>query len=347
MFRAAHLFVAAVALAVSVLGALPSGADSPAPTEAFKASAAKSAARLRELAAYKQGGCDINALVGVVISRSREPLLHMGDRIASVNGQVVQATTGNSPLKVINALPPTGKVRLGLVRKQSHLTATIQCLNSADRLSAIIAAYDAAAGGKFSDCADRANDYSRDYVQQAAIYGLWRRCSIFAGLTTDEAIRTTFLTYWTLRLQELKGHPEKVDENRSDYLGAQTQLMDHGQSLLLGELRRQWSLATGETSSAPPPPPEPVKHIAPPPAASQLNRYGSRASGSSCEDGHWIQEVMGDGSIIKLEDGSLWRVDDVDTVDSALWLPTTDIVVCDGKLINTEDNESVEAQRIH
>jgi len=48
-----------------------------------------------------------------------------------------------------------------------------------------------------------------------------------------------------------------------------------------------------------------------------------------------------------LEDGSLWRVDDTDTVDSALWLPTTDIVVCDGKLINTEDNESVEAQRIH
>ena len=56
---------------------------------------------------------------------------------------------------------------------------------------------------------------------------------------------------------------------------------------------------------------------------------------------------MSDGAIIKLEDGSLWRVDDTDTVDSALWLPTTDIVVCDGKLINTEDNESVEAQRIH
>jgi hypothetical protein len=218
MLRAVHLFVAAVVFAVSVLGAVPSRTDSPAPTEMFKASAARSAAHLRELSAYKQGGCEINALVGVVISRSREPLLHVGDRIASVNGQLVQATTGNSPLKVINALPPTGRVRLGLVRKQSHLTATIQCLNSADRLSVIIAAYDAAAEGKFSDCADRANDYSRDYVQQAYAYGLWRRCSIFAGLTTDEAIQTTFLTYWTLRLQESKGHPEMVACDRRNCL---------------------------------------------------------------------------------------------------------------------------------
>jgi len=28
------------------------------------------------------------------------------------------------------------------------------------------------------------------------------------------------------------------------------------------------------------------------------------------------------------EDGSLWKVDDVDVGDSSLWLPTTDIVAC-------------------
>jgi hypothetical protein len=71
---------------------------------------------------------------------------------------------------------------------------------------------------------------------------------------------------------------------------------------------------------------------------------GSRVS--PCEKGHWIDEVMGDGAVIELEDGSLWKVDDVDTVDSALWLPTTEIVVCDGKLINTEDHESVHAERV-
>lgn len=40
-----------------------------------------------------------------------------------------------------------------------------------------------------------------------------------------------------------------------------------------------------------------------------------------CETGHWIESIDGDGEIIKLEDGSLWRVDDVDTVTTMIWLP--------------------------
>jgi hypothetical protein len=56
--------------------------------------------------------------------------------------------------------------------------------------------------------------------------------------------------------------------------------------------------------------------------------------------------VSNDGQIVKLEDGSIWQVDAVDAIDSMLWLPTTDIIACDGKLINTEDNETVSARRI-
>lgn len=69
-------------------------------------------------------------------------------------------------------------------------------------------------------------------------------------------------------------------------------------------------------------------------------------SSSGCESQHWIDSVLGDGQIIKLEDGSVWQVDAVDAIDSALWLPTTDIVACDDKLINTDDNESVSAIQI-
>lgn len=67
---------------------------------------------------------------------------------------------------------------------------------------------------------------------------------------------------------------------------------------------------------------------------------------ASCESGHWIKSVTDDGKIIHLEDGSLWEVSDVDTADFALWLPVSNIVVCDDKLINTDDNEAVEATRI-
>lgn len=73
---------------------------------------------------------------------------------------------------------------------------------------------------------------------------------------------------------------------------------------------------------------------------------GRRHSSSGCESGHWVDSVSNDGQIVKLEDGSIWEVDAVDAIDSALWLPTTDIVACDDKLINTEDNETVSATRI-
>ena len=73
---------------------------------------------------------------------------------------------------------------------------------------------------------------------------------------------------------------------------------------------------------------------------------GRRHSSSGCESGHWVDSVSNNGQIVKLEDGSIWEVDAVDAIDSSLWLPITDIVACDDKLTNTEDNETVSATRI-
>jgi hypothetical protein len=69
-------------------------------------------------------------------------------------------------------------------------------------------------------------------------------------------------------------------------------------------------------------------------------------STSNCDSGHWVEAVMSDGQYVKLEDGSLWEILSGDAITTALWLPTTEIVVCDGKLINTDDNETVDARRI-
>lgn len=66
----------------------------------------------------------------------------------------------------------------------------------------------------------------------------------------------------------------------------------------------------------------------------------------ACESGHWIEAVLSDGEVIKLEDGSLWEVDAGDQSTASLWLAMTDVVVCDAKIINTEDNETVEARRL-
>ncbi|WP_161940228.1 hypothetical protein [Cupriavidus necator] len=71
-----------------------------------------------------------------------------------------------------------------------------------------------------------------------------------------------------------------------------------------------------------------------------------RFSASGCESGHWVESVSSDGEIVILENQSVWQVDAADAIDSMLWLPTTDIVACDDKLINTDDNETVSATRI-
>lgn len=88
-----------------------------------------------------------------------------------------------------------------------------------------------------------------------------------------------------------------------------------------------------------------------------MNRHGTvlaiaiavftAPSFADCEDGHWIRSVSSDGEIVVLEDGSVWQVDAADAIDSSLWLPMTNIVACDDKLINTDDGETVEAVRIH
>lgn len=77
-----------------------------------------------------------------------------------------------------------------------------------------------------------------------------------------------------------------------------------------------------------------------PPAVHEPRKGRPRVG--DCEPGHWIEAVEGDGKIIKLEDGSLWEVDDIDTVTTSIWLPVSEVIVCDGKMVNVDDGESAE-----
>lgn len=65
-----------------------------------------------------------------------------------------------------------------------------------------------------------------------------------------------------------------------------------------------------------------------------------------CESGHWVASVSDSGSIVVLEDGSVWEINPLDTIYTMLWLPTTEVVACANRLINTEDQETVSARRI-
>ena len=44
---------------------------------------------------------------------------------------------------------------------------------------------------------------------------------------------------------------------------------------------------------------------------------------------HWVKENIERGRYIKLEDGTLWEVYNLDRLNCSLWLPLTDIVILD------------------
>ena len=74
--------------------------------------------------------------------------------------------------------------------------------------------------------------------------------------------------------------------------------------------------------------------------------YGDNISPSSCSEGHWIKSNTKNGEIIILEDDSVWQVDDIDRITSSLWLPISDITVCDSIMINIDDGEKVKVIKL-
>jgi hypothetical protein len=100
----------------------------------------------------------------------------------------------------------------------------------------------------------------------------------------------------------------------------------------LGQKCRIWNsqfLGAIKTPSSPPS----NEHSKPPPKV-------------DCTDKHWIQSKSNDGSIIILEDMSVWKVDAINRVDSMLWLPTEEVIVCSGEMINLNNGAKVGVTKL-
>ena len=82
-----------------------------------------------------------------------------------------------------------------------------------------------------------------------------------------------------------------------------------------------------------------------PPAVGVSPEYGE------AEANHWVAKNIGFGKFITLEDGSLWEIAPIDTIDTMLWLPADSVmVIASGwplfpyKLINLSQGDSAEAK---
>ena len=84
---------------------------------------------------------------------------------------------------------------------------------------------------------------------------------------------------------------------------------------------------------------------------------GGQAATRSCED-DTLQHKSDDGDILIMMSGAVYEVLPGDNIDSALWLPPEDVLICEAPLmyqgrtvmiydiINTDEGEKVGAQRL-
>jgi outer membrane biosynthesis protein TonB len=77
----------------------------------------------------------------------------------------------------------------------------------------------------------------------------------------------------------------------------------------------------------------------------------SLAHAKSCDDDS-LESVSDDGSILKMFSGQVFEIEAGDTIDTALWLPVDDVIVCEigesaFEIINTDENrEKASAKRL-
>jgi hypothetical protein len=87
--------------------------------------------------------------------------------------------------------------------------------------------------------------------------------------------------------------------------------------------------------------------------------FASPAMAMNCEKDS-LSDVSGSGAILEMLSGQIYKVDDIDRIDSALWLATEDVLICTDtitfegkkftiyKIINKDsDGEEVNATRLH
>jgi hypothetical protein len=75
-----------------------------------------------------------------------------------------------------------------------------------------------------------------------------------------------------------------------------------------------------------------------------LLSYSAIAIG--CDEAQMIKEKNSDGSMVTLDDGSVWEVNRIDRSYIISWPLETEVIACDATLTKADNGEVVEAMRI-
>jgi len=76
-----------------------------------------------------------------------------------------------------------------------------------------------------------------------------------------------------------------------------------------------------------------------------LSLLPAAAAHADCDTRRMLNKVTQHGGQVELDNGSQWRVDDLDRPTAEQWKQDAPITACTDELINREDHESVRARR--
>jgi hypothetical protein len=59
-----------------------------------------------------------------------------------------------------------------------------------------------------------------------------------------------------------------------------------------------------------------------------------------------LDQVLRNGQVVQLDDGSEWQISDIDQSETAGWQQDATITACQNELINTELHETAQARQV-
>jgi len=59
-----------------------------------------------------------------------------------------------------------------------------------------------------------------------------------------------------------------------------------------------------------------------------------------------VDEIRGDGHLVRLDDGSMWEVSSVDAPTADLWSAMDEIIVYEGRMYRIDDSEAVDVEEM-
>ena len=203
------------------------------------------------------------------IAMSRDDIFHAGDRIVSVNRELLSADSERALHDLLVRYPPDATMTVRVLRAGAELDVTAPCMDSKEYYSLLRAAVTAAMQNDATACADKMREAGRLHALAAAWFNVSLNCESKAGrIAAAHLLPEYFMMYHEL-LMENSYSPSALQKVRPSLQEAAQKLLDAGSRPLAEKLQQEFAGAVAKWS--PPQGSDLALQLQPRPASAQTD----------------------------------------------------------------------------